>query len=161
VTVTLDEARALKRIWIESWPEMKEYLAWCDHLTEGEVGHVIHARSGLCRGRVFYTEICNGFFQERIACVAKDALWEIALRQFCGPGPLFGTHQVAFVHDENVLETPEERGHEVAMDLKSVMEASILRWCPDVPGTASVVLARRYSKSAKPVWRDGRLMPWG
>jgi DNA polymerase I-like protein with 3'-5' exonuclease and polymerase domains len=64
------------------------------------------------------------------------------------------------VHDEIVIEAPEERAHEAAMELARLMIVAMKMWCPDVPARASPVVSRCWSKDAEQVWENGQLVPW-
>jgi DNA polymerase I-like protein with 3'-5' exonuclease and polymerase domains len=84
-----------------------------------------------------------------------------------GVSPLYGTRMVNYVHDEFILECPEERGHEVAHELVRLMVTGAAPYLPDVPASAEPKLMRFWSKDAKQVWKDDpgvpggkRLIPW-
>lgn len=169
VVITEEEARKLKNNWLNMWPEMREYFDYVSGLFprrkkkegEGEEErtprtYIKQYRSGRCRGGVTYTSAANGFFQSLTADAAKEALFEVTRRQFCDLGsPLYGTHTILFLHDEILVECREEIAHEVAMELRDIMVEVYNRWTPDVPMTAEPCVTRRWSKKAKPRWRDG------
>ncbi|MEI6806161.1 MAG: hypothetical protein WCK49_06600, partial [Myxococcaceae bacterium] len=68
---------------------------------------------------------------------------------------------VNFLHDEIMLEVPEERGHEAATQLAEIMVREFNHFTPDVPVKASPQLMRCWSKNAKPIYNaQGRLVPW-
>ena len=68
---------------------------------------------------------------------------------------------VNFLHDEIMLEVPEERGHEAATQLAEIMVHEFNCFVPDVPVQASPQLMCCWSKNAKPVYdAQGRLVPW-
>jgi DNA polymerase I-like protein with 3'-5' exonuclease and polymerase domains len=129
----------------------------------GEAGvcNVRHLFSHRLRGLAPYTVACNSFFQGLAADGAKAALFEVAKRQYGDPAsPLFGTRTVNFIHDELLVEVPEDWAHEAAMELQRVMIDAFNGWVPDVPVRAGVSLMRRWSKNAEPLWEGGRLVPW-
>jgi hypothetical protein len=176
VIITEEQARKLKADWLEMWPEMREYFQYIsamfpryrkkDEETEEEKEQRIlrtfikQYRSNRCRGGVTYTSACNTYFQGLTADAAKEALFEVARRQYCDPeSALYGTHTVNFVHDELIVECPEEIAHEVAMELRDIMVEVYNRWTPDVPMTAEPCVTRVWSKKAKPRWRDGGKKP--
>ena len=88
--------------------------------------------------------------------------------------PLYGCRLVNYVHDEFILECPEERAHEAVMELQRLMVEGAAPYLPDVPPTVSKpIVARCWSKKAQQVWEIGkpgnkhkpandtdRLVPW-
>lgn len=164
VILTIEEAIELRRVWHQQWPEMRDYFRFINELLDGGEGYVIQPISERYRGGVTYTQCCNGFFQMRTADGAKAACWEVTKRQFTKPASaLYGSHLVVFVHDELILETPEERAHEVGQELSRVMVEQFQRFHPNMKKAvkASPVAMRYWSKEAKPIYENGRLMPWG
>jgi hypothetical protein len=69
-----------------------------------------------------------------------------------GVSPMFGCRFVNYIHDDNHVECPEERGHEVAHELVRLMVVSATPYLPDVPATAKPKLMRYWSKKAQQVW---------
>ena len=102
-------------------------------------------------------------FQSRAAYGAKEALWNIARESYLDRrSDLFGSRMVNFIHDEVLMEVPEEHASEAAQRLKQIMEQSMCVWTPDVPQEVNPVLMRWWDKKAKPVIDDtGNLVPWG
>ena len=121
--------------------------------------------SGRLRGACEYTQAANTYFQGLGSDASKSALWEVTKRCFGAPGTeglaLFGCRPVAFVHDEIIVEAPEEYAHEAAEEIERVMVAAQEELTPDVPAAASPAIMRAWSKKADAV-RDasGRLIPW-
>lgn len=168
IEVTLKHAQKLHKAFRRKWREMNDYFAYCSSLCDGgEAQHVEFVRSGLVRGRVRYTAVCNGFFQHLAAMGAKEALYEVTRECYVGtmrsgkPSALYGCRPWLFAHDEIGMENPYsgERGSEASFRLQTVMEEVMQRWCPDVPISAGVVKCRRWYKGAKAVVRDGILVP--
>jgi len=158
VALTLDEAQELKDKWLQLY-DMRPWFNEADRASKGD--GVVVPRSLRRRGRVGYTQACNTPFQGLAADFAKRALFECARECYADPAsPLYGCRPLVFVHDEIILEAPEERGHEAAMRLKAIMQDAQAHYCPDVPPCAEPALARRWLKDAEPVWVDGRLVPW-
>jgi DNA polymerase-1 len=160
--ITEREGAQLKALWLASWPEMEDYFR---HVRECSTGNgfywVKQSRVERLRGKCTYTSACNSPFQGLAADGAKAAGFEITRRQFTEPdSALWGTGLLAFVHDEYILEAPEERAHEAAMEMQSVMEECFNRFVPDCPTKAEPTIMRRWSKKAVPVYRNERLVPW-
>jgi len=159
---TIDFCKKLKENWLQNWPEMEEYFDWVRNLCgEAGVATITHFFSCRRRGLVPYTVACNSFFQGLAADGAKAAMWEVCRRQHTDRGSaLWGTRTVNFIHDELIVEVPEDRAHDAAVELQETMIEVFNRWVPDVPVRASAALMRRWSKEAEPVHKNGKLIPW-
>ncbi len=162
--ITEQEAALYKDLWMRSWDEAEDYFKFIrDCQIKGTKFFAVdQLRVQRVRGRCTYTSACNSLFQGLAADGAKAAGYEIARRQYTQPDSiLYGTRLLAFVHDEYLLEAPEERAHEIAMEMQTVMEDEFNRFVPDCPTHAEPTIMRRWSKKAKQVRDDeGRLMPW-
>lgn len=75
---------------------------------------------------------------------------------------LLGCRIVNFIHDEFILEVPDDAlAHDRAMALGDGMNTHIRHYLRRVPATAEPLLMRVWSKDAKPIkGPDGRLIPW-
>ena len=129
--------------------------------------HVTFVRSGMVRGRVRYTAICNGFFQHLAAMGAKEAGYEVARECYTGftaagePSALYGCRPWLFAHDEIGAENPYtgKRASDAAYRMEALMEEIMQKWCPDVPIKASSVIHRRWYKGGKAFKVNGVLLP--
>lgn len=161
VRIDLNQSKGLKRIWLQTWPEMKEYFRFIDWTVKS--GQPIQQLfSGRFRGDLKYTARCNTMFQGLAADMAKHAGFLIAYACYADPSsPLFGCRIVNFVHDEFILEVPEDRAHEAAIELSRLMTIAAHEWVPACPPKAKPLLMRRWSKKAKAIKNnEGRLIPW-
>lgn len=156
VRITLSDAETIKRLWHEAYPEMREYL-W--HGNEGEVTQLFVGRK---RSRCSYTESNNTKFQGLGGDITKAAGWQIAKACYTDrASPLFGSRISAFIHDEFVISCPEEQAEEAVHALEVCMTQGLpAALCPDVPLRVEPIVARRWSKAAKLVRVDGRIIPW-
>ena len=74
---------------------------------------------------------------------------------------LYGCRPVVFVHDEIIVEAPEEYAHEAAVETDRVMCEAMQEVTPHVPARASPALMRNWSKKADAVFdADGRYIAW-
>jgi DNA polymerase I-like protein with 3'-5' exonuclease and polymerase domains len=156
------EARQIRDNWLNQWSEMKSYF---DHVSAlvGDVnmGTQVIPRSGFKRGLVGYKDCCNGYFQTLAAHASKTALWAVVRKCYTDrDSALYGSRPVLFIHDEIILETPEEVGHEAAQAIELTMSAAMQAWTPDVPAMASAVLMDCWSKKAERVEGNGKLKVW-
>lgn len=162
MTISLETAQAIKAGWMKRW-ETAGYFKWIDAHLDADTGFGnITLSSGLIRGACNYTVACNTPFQSRAAYGAKEALWQIARETYLDrSSDLYGSRNVNFIHDECLVEVPEEHASPAAARLKTVMEESMMVWTPDVPQSVVPALMRCWNKEAKPVLDDeGNLVPW-
>lgn len=165
IDISRDQAVEIHAAYRRRWSEMPAYFRYCSELVDvgGGEATVIFPRSGLIRGKVRYTAVCNGFFQHPAAMGAKSALRAVMRECYLDPSsPLYQCRAWYFGHDEIGLEVPADpvRATAAAERLRELMIEKMQAWCPDVPIGATAVLCRWWYKGAKPV-RDarGRLVP--
>ena len=75
---------------------------------------------------------------------------------------LLGCRIVNFIHDEFILEVPNDGlAHARAQALAEIMNTHIRAYLRLVPAKAEPLLMRVWSKDAKPVYdAGGKLIPW-
>jgi hypothetical protein len=164
VIITLERAQELKDAFFSVWPQARPYL---DHISNRVIGRnrdrgqLEQIRSGRLRGDVTFCAAANGFFQGLAADGALAAVVEVQRRCYADKSSaLYGSKMLAFIHDEIIVDTPRERAHDAAMEVQSIMIASMARFVPDVPIRCEPVLMDRWLKGAKPMFDDqGRLVP--
>lgn len=157
--ITLQAASDAIEAWLDAFRETRpyfEYVSWLDE-TRTAVKQFVSNR---IRSGAFYSAIANTFFQGLAADIAKYALFLIAMGCYADPSsPLFDSRIVAFIHDEFLLESPEEKAHEAAMETMRLMNFAFSKFCPDVPSACEPTLMYAWSKAAYPKFVDGRLVP--
>lgn len=178
------KAKLIRNIWFETWPENREYFAVVAKMLEatasedGETGVVQQLLSGRIRGGIRFTAAANGFFQGRVADAMKEILWKLAVEcytgrcvsshahggtNYCthaGRSILVGSRPILFLHDEPILEHPEDGTEsDRAERQRQIVVECLERWMPYVPCTSSAVLMRRWQKGAKPLLVGGKLVP--
>lgn len=138
-------------------PEMRDYFKYVDYISgKGVMRQFV---SGRLRGGIGYPDCANSYFQGLAADGAKMANNVVSMECYVVPtSPLFGSRIVAFVHDELDLEVPEDKAHEAAMRVVSLMESEMNKVTPNVPNKAVPALSRCWLKDAEEVYRDGRLI---
>ncbi len=162
VVLTKEKAAELIAYWRESWPESIPYFEWIGQQCNAPKPVIKQLFSNRFRGNVRFPEAANSMFQGLAADMAKNAGFLIARACYADENsPLFGSRIVNFVHDEFVLEVRDDSyAHEAAEELARLMVLGARPFLPDVPAVAEALLCRRWSKAAKAVRRDGRLIPW-
>lgn len=166
LAMTEDEARRLKALWLSTWPEMREYFARASELCESEVGATLVEcpRTKWLRGKVRYTALCNGYFQNLGAVATAEALALISRACYVDTNsPLYGCRPVNYIHDEFILEVRDDASASPAvLELCRLMVEGANRWLPDVPFTeVDPVLMSHWSKDAESL-RDesGGVLVW-
>ena len=165
---TVEEATDARAAWLGAYPEMVQYFEACKRELGAEGKCTIEMpgskRLRMVRG---LPTICNSYFQGPAADGAKMAINEVIRTCLCEPGSALyqsNTYGVNFVHDELIAETDDsdiDTLQRVAAEFGSIMEREFNKIVPDFPTSVEVVLARYWSKAAKPVFDSaGRLIPW-
>lgn len=179
--LTLERVAGYRRAWFETWPETKPHFARVRELCKNGEGTVESLFSHRTRGGASYCAAANNGFQALGSDCAKEALWRVACEQYVpihyrpgmatkdwheqDPSPLWNTRTVAFIHDELILEVPNDStAHDAAMRLATVMVEAANKFLPDVPiklGKMEPLLMDRWAKAAKSTFdSSGRLVPW-
>jgi hypothetical protein len=164
VILTEAKAKELSQFWFEAWPESRQWFAWIKILTSVQAPRIRQFYSNRYRGDVGFCDGANTFFQGLAADLAKAAGFLIAKACYVDrDSPLYGGRLVNFIHDEFVVEVLDnDNAHDAAVELGGLMCEGARPWIPDVPPVVEPLLARRWSKAAKPLFhpRTGRLVPW-
>lgn len=161
LNLSVVDAKRLKKSFLLQWPELEHYFANNGAESFNDSGLVHHARSGRYRGGCTYTQMCNTPFQGAAADGALRALFKVSWECYCDhASPLYLSRPVLFIHDEIVLSVPEDRCHDAAMRLQTLMVEGMMEFTPDVPARASPVAMRRWSKKAEALIVGGELTPW-
>jgi DNA polymerase-1 len=167
VALTPESAKKLKRQWFAAFPEMEYYFQHINNLCSEDpvenMALVEHLFVKRLRGGIRYTVACNSYFQGLGSDATKNAGWLIAKACYIDKdSPLFGCRIVNYIHDQFLVEAPEERAHEACMELARLMVEGAKPYLPDVvPTVKKPLVARCWSKNAKPVKdKNGRLIPW-
>lgn len=169
----VDGARSLKRRWLQAWPEVGMYHQYiADECTRsGDNFLAVQHRSKRLRGGCGYCDGANTFFQGLAADGAKAALWYVSQECYTGASslwdrdvmgvesPLEGSRVVAFMHDEILIESPEDKAPEAGDRLSEIMIEAMQVFIPDVPIVAEPMLMRTWNKKAETLRDDaGRLL---
>lgn len=162
VVITVDESRALKRVWLDMLPEMPHYFRMINSWGRDNDYTVEHLWTNLLRSNIPYCAACNSPFQGLVATMMKNAGYLISHACYAEPdSPLYGCLVVNEVHDEIVVEAPIERIGLVAPEVKRLWVAGAAPYLPDVPPTASPVAMNVWSKNAEAVFSSaGAMVPW-
>jgi hypothetical protein len=161
IRFTIPEAKTFKEQWRTAYPETRPYFDWIGRqLGDNDSFTHVHPITGFVRGGCGYTSGSNHGFQHLAAYGAKLALCNVTKACFDPASDLFGARPWSFVHDEIIIEVACEQAHEAAIELGRIMTETFNQFVPDVPTKAEPIVATRWSKKAKQVWRNERLVPW-
>lgn len=158
-------AARIRAAWRETWPEAASYFAHIKALpgVDQMSAKVVQLFSGRWRGGMSGTDAANSYFQGLASDASKAALFECSRRCYSVETSwLYGCRPVAMIHDEILMEVPEEYAHEAAIELVDVMETAQNTWTPQVPARAGAALMHYWSKKAKAKYDapGGRMVPW-
>lgn len=158
VTITPEESENLRAVWLKAFPEMQEHLDSPQGVVEvddqnnaGATDRKVYentALGGFKRVRCSKPAACNLVFQSLAATGGKVALWNLYKA---------GARLINWVHDEAIIELPEEQLPMAAV-YQTIMEESMREVCPDVTVRTEATAMRRWDKAAhSEVDEDGNL----
>ena len=110
--------------------------------------------SGRIRGNTGYTQQRNTPFQSLASDGAKRALWRLVLAGF---------RVVGFIHDEILVELPDQGGYvdQYLVDaVVKIMKDSMQEMVGDVPVGCEYALSVCWSKNAELIVEGGKVLPW-
>lgn len=174
VVDSIASAKQLKNIWLETYPEMKQYFEWIskscvDPFNVGHDGSTKYAYStpmGMYRAGADYCAAANGASLQALSAEgAKLAVFNVIRACFDSSigSILYGkVRPIAFVHDEILGEVPESsEAHDLVYEVANIMVYAMQVVTPDVVARAQPVLMRRWDKKAEPVFdKNNRLTVW-
>lgn len=167
-------ARRLKDIWLDTYPEMVEYFDLLNQHRknkpksdddEGPGDDFEYTTPfGMVRRGCSYTSAANGECMQSPAAEGfKSAVFNLvrACRDPNVGSALYGNARCPNeIHDETLTFLRESMAHDLAMEVRQIMEDSMRLVIRDVKVKAEPCLMRRWFKEAEPVYKDGRLVPW-
>ena len=166
LTFTMDEAREFRDVWHRTYPEMRPYFAIVNSRKDPRdpTLYMVHQiRTNRIRGGAMYCAACNSPFQGLGADCTQRAHWALTKAMYLHrSSPLFGSRIVNFLHDEMIVECPDDdRLEERGQELQRIMITSANELLHHVPVRASAPVAMRvWSKNAHRMEDGGRLIPW-
>ncbi len=173
VEFTEEEAFNLREVWFEAWPEARDYFNWVTDRSKNEWYYDAEFGDESCRLKQFvsnryrggcgYSESCNGYFQALASDIFKAAGFLVARACYdeSRESSLFGCRIVNGIHDQFLVEAPEEIAYKAAPEVGRLMCQAAEPFVPDVPATCDPCLANCWSKGAEAVYDDQkRLMIW-
>lgn len=149
----------LRNEWFKQWPEMKDYFDYISTLD----GVAVLPSTGMIRGGAKFCALANTFFQGLGAAATKVAGWMLAKECYVTPSScLYGSRPVAVIHDQYMVETADnDNAHDAAFRVAQIMEEGAEKVMPGcAPRPVEPVLSRYWSKEAKALFKNGRLVPW-
>lgn len=170
---SLEEAKQYRGIWMESFPELADYLK---RYVPRELRDEVHSNDerdrfayfsplGAYRSCCTFTEAANGYgLQTRAGEGAKLAIFDVT-RACWDPAMknvLFGCRPLAFIHDELIVAVPmDDLLHERAWEVSRLMCAAMSVVCPDLLVKAEPAVMVAWEKGAELVLGpDDRIRPW-
>jgi hypothetical protein len=173
-----DQARDLREVWRDVYPEMPRYFDWVtsqrDFHNVGRTGddgrtedlYWYETPMGVIRRGCTYCSIANGKAMQSPGAEAATAGNNAVVRACHDPSVgsiLLGGRPIAFVHDQVIGETTRDPAiwHDQAMEVSRLMIEAARTALPLVKMRTEPLLTVVWSKAAEPVFgEDGRLIPW-
>lgn len=178
VNLTLDESEKLRNDWLDVWQEMNDYFSMRANMmidAEADLLEQIqyNVKNKTRKKRTIYTEDynrictfkssnrvrylrkftigCNTPFQGIASDGAKEALILVFEHCFFKPdSALYRCKPVLFIHDEIVIESPDDDNHTARADLLSeLMVQGMQKHTPDIPAVAEACASKLWVKDAK------------
>lgn len=157
VNLTRDEYHAHNRSWLRAIPEAPRWFDLAKRRADyanDQKATVLHLYSNRWRGDCGFTDACNTPFQGLGADLAKRCTVRIGRACYADENsPLFSCRLINFIHDEWLLEIPDDGyAHERAEALADIVHFTLNEWLRHVPfyrDEFKPVLMRRWGKGAK------------
>ena len=147
VELTLEEAKAFRhRLIHHVYPELKHYL-------RDDGAEAVCTLTGRVRGNVTFCQARNAPFQGLASDGIKQAIWKLLLA---------GYRIVGMVHDEVLIELPQDADHTAdAARINSIMCEAMQELTGRVPVSCEYTLSTCWSKQAEMIADErGRLLVW-
>ena len=150
---------------LKLWLRAEQFFAWRSAaLQVRDTSRIVHPMTGFVRGDCTYCGGLNFMFQHPAAQGAKRAAYELWRQCYWDTtSPLYGNAKPsAFVHDEFLMEVRDDPQtiHGCTMRLQHVMTDQMETVVRHVPCPTEAAVMRRWSKKAKPKFRNGLIIPW-
>lgn len=140
---TIEQATQLRQAYYSAYPEMQHYFRRVSQATTRGVG--LHRTYGDERySWCGYCDYANRYFQALVAYAMKRALYYLTIE--CQLGELQGCYPVLFVHDEIVLEVPEDDAERWGALATKILLREAQVTMPDIPLRAKPKLGRDLAK---------------
>lgn len=165
-TAAEDLAKRFKEVWFEAYPEFRLYFDWVNSCIDPNNPEKYSYVSplGMVRSGASYCAAANGAaLQTPSAEGALIAVWETVRRCYDKSlnSLLLGCRPLAFIHDQQIVEVPDDsKAHDRTMEISQIMIDSMKLILPDMQVRTEALLMREWHKEAKPVFKDGKLVPW-
>jgi len=152
--MTEDAARELRKVFLDTYPEVAKLFRWYAY-QEGVDGWG-YSSSGRWRARCGYCDGLNGLgLQSRSADGAKGA--GLLLAEACEVGELSDCDLLAFIHDEYIIEMPNDDKLHERIDLAcTLMLKGMQEVLPDVRITVEADAMERWVKAGPFVYSTSK-----
>jgi hypothetical protein len=180
VDLTEDLARQLRSIWLETYPEMGQYLLWIKNHCRDPLHAAKYEKKdgkkrlhqfycydtplGLHRARADFCACANGAgLQAPSAEGALNALYEVQQLIWTAEESalMYGCYPINFIHDEILWECPDDANIDARIEIvDKIMVEQMELITPDVKARTESCVMRRWYKEAEAVYVDGKIVPW-
>ena len=164
-----DIAHVLRRAWFDTFPEVEGYHNHIKTQLDGPYAQLMvpgpaTKGPGLIRSYCGFTNGANLGFQGPAARLATDAFVRVGQKMYLDrDSVLYGSRNIAFVHDEILSEHPIDIASECAFEVARIMKDTAQEYLPDVTALqVEPALMVRWTKSAESEFdAQGRVLPIG
>jgi len=123
-----------------------------DNLFKSLMGKDVVTLTGRIRGKIGFTQACNTPFSGLAADGAKLALWNLTE---------VGFTIVCFVHDEIIIEIPEQSDWDYEINLiNNIVCSSMQELAGSIPIKCDYTLSRVWSKNARCIYLENKIQIW-
>ena len=161
-------ATHMKEIWFTAFPEMRQYFQWVSsqldsQSTKDDPKYSYETPLGMVRRMASYCAATNGAgMQSPAAEGAKLAVFEVVRKCWDSTmeSPLYGSVPLAFIHDEIIIEVPDDETRTACCkELSDTMVEAMQAILTGIPIEAEPCMMYRWDKYAEPKYEKGELVP--
>jgi DNA polymerase-1 len=152
--MTLEASIELRDVFLKTYPEVEELFTWYKY--QEDVNGWAYSSSGRWRARCGYCDGLNGIaLQSRSADGAKTA--GLLLAEACELGQLSDCDLLAFIHDEYIIEMPNDDRLAERVDIAmTLMLEGMQQILPDVRITVEADAMERWVKDGPFVYSTAK-----
>jgi hypothetical protein len=182
IDLTFEVATQLRQIWLNTYPEMEQYLLWVKNHCRDPQHKAVYTKvngkkrlrqfycydtpRGMHRARADYCACANGAGLQAFAAEgALDALYEVQKMVWTlaqnDNHVMYGCFPINFVHDEIIWECPDDTHVDLRIQIvDKIMVDAMEKITPNVKARTESSAMRRWYKEAEAVFVNNKIVPW-
>jgi len=149
-TLAVEQALKLKDFYFNTFPEIRDYFSNTRRQVERGNGftETYIRRSKRLIGKRNFTQALNNQVQALASDGALDALYQLTRQGFNTWSPLHKSRPLLSIHDELIIEVPDDQVIKAAQSIRQIMIYSMERRTPNVKAAVGVQHSKFWSKNA-------------